>query len=468
MALALLVPAALYVGRGWWSQEGNKVGDGTVQAVLVMLFVLLLTVVLIRSLPQLLGGLSAGVRNMTAAPLWLRLATDSLRRHGRRTGATAASLSITLASLVGVYGAADSYRHSLEGWLDAAVTWDLLVSTGSRDGGASQPLPSAALAELAEVGGVVGVLPERTVTVSAGGRSVELVAYDAGAARPSRRLTSVATLPGIAATDRAVPAAGSRSLGAALAQDDAIAIAPGLAARLAVGIGDDLTLTTPSGTRSFEVVALVEDRAARAPGAYLDLAVYAAAFDDDKIDDVGILLAATTDPTGVIPELVEALQHALGQRYPVQVVSAAAFRQEVIEGVTATFAVVRTLVLLAVLVALAGLLNAVLIGYWQFRQQFGLLRALGAPAVMLVRTLATEALVMTTAGAASGVLLGTLLSVALLRGLEPAMGPLLTWSPPLDAYLTVALLLLLAGLLGGPLLLGRARATPVAAAMRGE
>lgn len=474
VALLVAAPTALTIWR-WMQLDAGQTSAGTVQATVVMLSMLLLSVALLRSLPVMFGSLSDGVRALATAPLWLRLATDSLRRHARRTGATAVSLSITLASLIGVYGAADSYRYSLEAWLDAAVTWDLLVTSGPQSGVAVQPLPGSAVDRLAKVPGVTAVLPERAVTVSAGGRAVELVAFDATADRPSRRLRAVEVAPGVASPDNdniassagAGPASGE-SLTEALVDDGGIALSLALAARLGVSSGDEVSLATPTGNRSFSVLALVEDRAAEAPGAYLHSAVYARAFGDTMVDEIGVRLAADATAARTIAAMANALYGLLGERYPVQVVSAAAFRQEVLDGVGAAFAVVRALVLLAVMVAVAGLLNAMLIGFWQLRQQFSLLRALGAPAMMLVRTLATEALLTTLAGAAAGVLLGTLLSVALLRGLEPATGPLLTWSPPLEAYLTVAQLLLLAGLLGGSLLLARARSTPVAAVARGD
>ena len=108
------------------------------------------------------------------------------------------------------------------------------------------------------------------------------------------------------------------------------------------------------------------------------------------------------------------------------------------------------------------------LGFWQLRHQFGLLRALGAPVRVLARTLAAEAALTTVAGGGAGVLLGTLLSVALLRGLDSSAGPLLVWSPPLQAYVTVATLLAVFALAAGSLLDARARTTPVQAVVRGE
>ena len=115
-----------------------------------------------------------------------------------------------LASLVGVYGAAESYQRSLHTWLDAAVTWDLLVTGGPRADAAVRPLPATAVAELAAVPGVLDVLPERAVTVAAGGRAVQLLAFDVDATRPSRRLRTVSTAASLTAQLAEQPARGRR------------------------------------------------------------------------------------------------------------------------------------------------------------------------------------------------------------------------------------------------------------------
>lgn len=454
--LVLLLATVLVTFRsGWWTGDAGLHAAGSQQTMLLLLLVPATSVALAASLPGLFGGLSEGVRSLAAPPLWLRLATDNLRRHARRTGATAASLSITLASMVGVYGAADSYHRSLGEWLDASVNWDLLVTSGSQNGSLTQPLPASSLLQLAAVPGVLELLPERSVTVSAGGRAVELVAFDSAVEAASRRL-------------RVVEALDDSAILRALRTEEGIALSLAVAARFEVGQGDRLALSTPSGERSFPVVALVEDAAAESTGAYMDRAVYAEAFGDPLVDEIGVLLEPGAEATTRIPLLAAAVRAQFGGRYPVQVIGAGAYRQEVLDGLTAVFAVIRALVMLAVVVALAGLLNAILIGLWQLRKQFALLRALGAPTAMMMRTIATEALLTTVAGAATGLLLGTILSVAVLRGLTPAAGPLPTWTPPFAAYLNALLMLLAAVVCGASLVVGRGRVRRSAAPVRAD
>ena len=469
--------------------------DGQGQALGMALLVLALGVAAVRSFPLLVSRLGAGVRHLSAPPLWLRLAADSLRRHGRRSGATAVSLMITVTGLVGVYGAAHSYSSSLAAWLDASVSWDLLVSAGPPGAGSASPLPAVTAQVVAAVPGVASALPERTVTLSSSGRAVPALAFDAAAAVPSRLLRV-----------EELAAGKTGSVAQALLQDETVALSTALAARLGVTAGQRLPLATAAGTVQFLVVAVVEDPTADGAGtdaaaAYIDIGRFARAWSDEAVDEVVVRLDQGVDPGraagavavairawlsgGADPRLAPTLDpgdvaaatvagsdgDAAGEQppgVPVQVVQAAAYREEVLDGVRDVFLVIRTLVLLGVVVALAGLLNAILVGFWQLRQQFALLKALGAPVNLLTSTLAAEAALTTVAGGGAGVLLGTLLSLALLRGMDSYAGPLLVWSLPLQAYVIVATLLAVAAVVASALLDNSARATPVQAVVRGE
>jgi putative ABC transport system permease protein len=464
----------------------------------VTVLVLALGWAAIRSFPLLLNQLGHGVRHLSSPPLWLRLAADSMRRHSRRSGATAISLMITVAGLVGVYGAADSYRSSLTDWLDATVSWDLKVSSGPLGAGPTTPLPAATTDVIASVAGVAAVLPERTVTVSSRGRAVPVVAFDASVEAPSRALRPESLAPGWPS-----------GVAGALEAPETVALSTALAARLGVSAGERLPLTTAVGETEFLVVAVVEEPAVdgastHAAAAYVDIGRFAESWNDGSVDEIGVRLDEGVDPGRAAMAVTAAVRSALGhartargapaldpghvgdaaaalpveahaavvedltQSLPVQVVQATAYREEVLEEVRDTFLVIRTLVLVALLVALAGLLNAILIGFWQLRHQLGLLRALGAPVRLLARTLAAEAALTTIAGGGAGVLLGTLLSIALLRGMDSTAGPLLVWSPPVQAYVTVATLLAVASIVAGSVLDNRARATQVQAVVRGE
>ncbi|HLU81991.1 MAG TPA: ABC transporter permease [Trueperaceae bacterium] len=472
--------------------ETASLTDGQGQALGMTLLVLALGVAAVRSFPLLVNRIGAGVRHLSAPPLWLRLATDSMRRHSRRSGATAISLMITVTGLVGVYGAADSYSSSLTGWLDASVSWDLMVSAGPPGAGPTSPLPAVTSQVVAAVPGVSSALPERTVTVSSHGRAVPLMAFDAAAAVPSRTLRVEEMAPGLVG-----------GVAEALLETKTVALSTALAARLGVAAGERVPLSTVSGDVEFLVVAVVEDPAADGAGtdaaaAYIDIGRFASAWSDTAVDEIVVRLDPQVDldrasgavavairtwlagsTSGVAPVLDPGIGTTRPSQggasaadappsVPVQVVQAAAYREEVLDEMRDVFFVIRTLALLGVVVALAGLLNAILVGFWQLRQQLGLLKALGAPIELLTRTLAAEAALTTMAGGGAGVLLGTLLSLALLRGMDSYAGPLLVWSPPLQAYVVVATLLAVVAVVAASLLDNHARATPVQAVVRGE
>ena len=133
-------------------------------------------------------------------------------------------------------------------------------------------------------------------------------------------------------------------------------------------------------------------------------------------------------------EVASALRERFIGRYPLQVVSAADFKQGVNRLLRDTFQLSQGLVLAAVLVACFGLLHAALIGAWQLRHQLAVLRALGAPAGLLARTLVAESWITGGLGIAAGAAMGTVVSVALFRSLQPLSSLELAWSWPLQGY----------------------------------
>jgi putative ABC transport system permease protein len=394
--------------------------------------VLTLVVMTAGALPLLLSGVSASIRALPESPLWLRLAGDSLRQHRRRTGAVAASLMITLTILVGVFGMARSYRGSVAAWVDTMVGWDLMVSSGDPASRQAVSLSPALRYRLEEVPGVALASPERFASVRYGNRALPLYAYRFGEQPRLRRFASLSGASGAA-------------LAEALSGRRAVAISASLAPRLGLGVGDSLALTTPDGTLHYAIVAVVQDPGAASGSVYMDREVYVRDWSDRAVDGFALRLEPGSDPA----EVARAITERFLGRYPLDVVSAAAFKEDVLRTVRATFGLSQGLIGVALLVALFGLLNAAMIGAWQLRHQLGVLRALGAPAALLSRTLMAEAWLTSLLGAGSGLVLGTLLSVALLRGMEASGAPVLAWRWPVTVYLAIAGLVALASVAAG-------------------
>lgn len=376
-------------------------------------------------LPVLMATLGQSLHTLPSSPLWLRLAADSLRRHRRRTGAVAASLMITLAILVGVFGAVRSYRQGVAAWVDGMFGWDLRVSSAAQGLRAGVPLAEDLGPALETVPGVRNAMAERVVLAALGSRAVTLHAWD------PRRLDGLALEGGDGAPLRASLEGRSR-----------VAVTSELARARGLRTGSVVELGAPGGPLLFEVAAVVRDRAEVGGAVYLDRAVYAEGWRDRTVDSFAVRLEPDADPATV----AGAIERTFARRYPLQVDSAATFKEEVDRMVRETFGLSQGLVLTAVLVALFGLMNAGALGAWQMRSQMAVLRALGAPTGLLSRALLAEAWLTGAIGGLVGAVMGTLLSGVLLRAVQEASTLAIAWTWPHGAYLVAAAVALVGSL----------------------
>jgi putative ABC transport system permease protein len=418
-------------------------------SVLSLLLVLAVLLAAAAFLPSLISGLGAGLRTWGGSPLWLRLAADSLRQHRRRTGAVAASLMITLAILVGVFGMATSYRESVADWVDGMIGWDLMVSSSLDGLRSAVPLDEGVGSELEQLTGIDLASPERVVTVGYGSSAVSLYAFEMAEFRRMRSFTTLSGLDG-------------EALPAALAGQRRVAISAGLAPMLGLAVGDTLRLDTARGTVPFEVVAVVEDPGAASSAVYLDRSVYVSDWSDTSVDSFALLLSEGADADAVSARL----QAHFRERYPLQVVSALTFKRDINAMVIETFGLSQGMVLISVLVALFGLMNAGMIAVWQLRHQLAVMRALGAPGTLLSRTLLAEAWLTGALGGLFGLVLGTLLSTVLLRSVQATSSLTVAWSWPFGSYLVVAGVALLGSLIAASLPARAAERTSLAEALR--
>lgn len=379
------------------------------------------------ALRELLGRLAARLEGASERQVWLRLGGALLRRRRGQAATAAAALTLTLAGLVGIHGVADASRRSLASWLDAAVTWDLRVAAGPGASGAAVALPGEAAAQVAALPGVAAVTTERQLTVASGGRGITVIALGGSAPDLGQRLRVVQAAD-LGGSER--PAATAR-----------VAVSEQLAARLALSVGDRLPLTTHAGESDYTVVAVVDDSANRGEAAYVELDAYLAAWGDGGVDSITVRLTPGAEAASVARAVSESTGLARA-KVPLHVTLADAYREELLAGVSGVYAGVKLVVLLAVLVALVGVLGSSVSAAWQLEPETRLLRSLGAQRRLVAGVLGLALALTAGLGAAAGAGLGTLLSLRLSATMSGAAAPL-AWHWPLESYAVVALLLLL-------------------------
>lgn len=314
-----------------------------------------------------------------------RLAGEVARHNAHRTAVTAAALTIglTLVALVSTMAAATtaSMRQRFE------ASFPFAYSISGRDSGEGVPGEvAAALASRAEVAGVVGIRgPDRSTEATVDGQVVRVRGVD----------DAVAVLAPGAAVEGSLSdfGPGTAALGSALAED------------LAVRPGDTISVAFAEEERlELRVVALL-----------------------DAASPFGPVALSATDLARVAPDLPvstllvqqgsEAGDDALRRAVEEELAGYASLRatsaRERVEQWSEAIDELRTLLLvllgLSVLIAFFSLANTLSLSVLERVRESALLRALGLTRRQLRQMLAAESVIVSLAGAGTGILLGVLL-----------------------------------------------------------
>ncbi|MCB1826034.1 MAG: ABC transporter permease, partial [Candidatus Competibacteraceae bacterium] len=320
----------------------------------------------------------------TRLGLLARMANRDVARHLSRTGIAVAALMVAFSTTVGVGVMVDSFRSGVAIWIDDLLNADLYVASPAvEDGGdRSDVLVPAALAVLRDTPGVAAISTYRALKIELERRPVTLIAAElAPASQAGYRLTA-----GDADTTWRLFQTG-----------EAVLISEPLAYRRQLSAGDRITLSTAQGPHSFAIAGVFLDYGSEHGRILLHRAGYERYWHDPAVGSAAIFAAAGTDPT----TLRARLRERLGPIQPLLVRS-----NRDIQGITMdifdrTFTITNVLRLLAILVAVVGMLSALLALQLERAREFAVLRATGMTAGEIGRLVSLQTGFM---GAAAGLL----------------------------------------------------------------
>jgi putative ABC transport system permease protein len=330
------------------------------------------------------------------------IAAEQVARAPGRNAVTVSALMVGIAIMIGVGIMIQSFRQTVEAWIDQTVMADLVVATpgwltGEEGGMHAKRMPMAWAALAAAVPGVAAVDTYRDLTVEIEGRPVSLVSRDlrVHAAR-SRYLfvdgDSAELLP------RTVAARG-------------IVVSEVLAGRLGLREGSQLTLRTPAGDRSFPVIGLFYDYSTDGGKLVMDRSLYRTLWDDDTTTVIAVYVAPGAD-AGVVRQR---LADAMGRVGQTVVITNREIKREVLAIFDRTFTVTYALEFIAVAIALLGIVNTLLTSVLERQREMATLRAIGASAWQIRRLVLWEGLYLGLLGACLGVAGGVALSFLLIH-----------------------------------------------------
>ncbi len=328
-------------------------GFGGTLAVIVGFALLsaLILVLLMRLASPLLGRLFG---------LLGRMAPRNLENSLSRTAVSVAALMIAVSVTIGVSLMIDSFRHTVDLWLEATLQGDIYISAPTYTGTApSAPINPNIVDEAPTWPGVERVNLLRTTPIQSPDGPVEVYASNNNRLGQERMFLRTRAGPEQVWPDM---------------QAGGILVSEPLARRLGLlKPGSSLKLYTQKGWVDFPVAGVFYDYSSSQGTLLMALDVYRRNWNDTAVTSMDLRLKPGTDPD----QLTRQLQDSLSAQQRLLVRPNRVLRQEVLAIFDRTFAITAALRLLATVVAFIGILNTLLLLQMEKQRELGILRALG-------------------------------------------------------------------------------------------
>jgi putative ABC transport system permease protein len=404
---------ALFIGL--FSHASNRVAYVGVGAAVLFLGVAILGPLVSRPLSRVIG-----------VPLTWRgptgqLARNNAMRNPKRTAATAAALMVGVAVIALMSVIASSIKASVSAVVDANMRADFVISAGGQAGASTglSPTLQRQLSTLPQVASSTGV---RAGSVRIDGSTIIALATD------PRHVSDLFDIDLKQGDVTSMTATG-------------IAISQHVADSKHLVIGQPLKVQfTTTGTKTFTVQAIYGAR--QLAGDYvLPLAAAEQNFSQQLDFQVYVKLAA-----GVTPAAGRQAINAIVASYPTaKLMDRTEYKDQQVGQINQMLNLVYGLLGLALLIALIGIANTLVLSIYERTRELGLLRAVGMTRPQLRSTVRSESMIIALLGAAQGLVVGTLFGWAIVTALKSS--GVTRMSVPIGQLLIVALLAAVAGIL---------------------
>lgn len=353
---------------------------------LAVLAVLLLTPTLAQWVARALRPLLRWLR-----PVEGTLAADSLLQAPRRTSGAVAALMLSLALVVALGGLTRASYDSIFNWLGVALNPDLFVSPSPSLTARSFRFPGSMADQLRAIPGVGEVQAVRAARIQILGAPVIFVATDI------RALVKRATLP---------PTAGDpKTMYRLAAEGKGILASDNFALLHGHKLGDVLDIPSPQGgLLHLPIVGIVVDYSDQQGSILMDRSVYQRYWNDSTVNVFRIYLARGATEGEVKRRILE----RFGAERRLFVLTNRDVRQYVVRLTDQWFGITYVQIAVAVLVALLGIVNTLIVSITDRRRELGVLQAVGGLRNQIRGTIWLEALTIGAVGLILGLAFGAL------------------------------------------------------------
>jgi putative ABC transport system permease protein len=360
---------------------------------------------------------------------------------------------VGLAMLVSVSTMIQSFRRTVEVWIQQTIRADLYLSRATRlIKGADTRLPASMLEEVRRIPGVAEVDGFRGLRVDDG--------------HGGRFLLGAGDFDVMARRGRLLFRRGDSATILQQAKDRGrVIVSETFAERYWLKEGDEVTLHPSGQTVRLRIAGVYYDYTTEGGLAVMDRALFQRLWRDPWLNSLVIYLLPGGDPLAVRQEILRRL--STGD--DLVVFSNRELKARILEIFDQTFAITYALEVVALVVAALGILNTLIASVLERTREIGILRSVGFTRGSVQRTILCEAAFMGTLANLLGALSGLALSLILIYVInKQSFGWTIQFTFPARLIVEYAVLTLLASVAAGCFPAWRASRLPIAEAVRYE
>lgn len=362
-----------------------------------------------------------------------QIANESLIRDINRASATTAALMIAIGMAVSSAVFITSFRDSTLKWIDQSVPADIFVTSAARFSGVkNNPMSADLLPFFMEIDGVESVDMIRIADLHFRDLPIKLLSLDWNVYKEHAQSTYVD-----GSFEMADPLLGAGS---------GVLIGENLARRCGLSAGDTVELLTPAGTRTYRVGGVIIDYTSDQGIIVMDRTAYIHAFGDTMVDTYELYL----EPNGDLETIRSEIIKTYGATYDLFVLSNAEFKGELKALLNQIFAVLDALELVALIIALLGVINTMLASVLDRVREIGVLRAIGTLRKQVRKMVVYEAMILGFASNLMGIVSGLVGGLVMLYSINTVQtGWVFPFSMPTIPIIQVFFLILVVAALAG-------------------
>ncbi|HSF09889.1 MAG TPA: FtsX-like permease family protein, partial [Nitrospirales bacterium] len=353
-----------------------------------------------------------------------------------RTSVTMAAIVVGLAIMVGVGIMIQSFRNTVDIWIEQTMLADIIVAPvswlGEQEIESDKPsLPLALVRTVMMVPGVEAVDPYMETMGEVAGESVSLVARDMALHAARSQYLFVA--------------GDSTLILRETIEGEGVIVSEVLAGRLGLAVGSHIEVKTPSGQQAFPVKGIFYDYATDGGKVVMDDQLFRRYWGESDATVFAVYLKAGQSLPVVRHEIEQVLKNDL----PIVTISNGELKTEILEIFDRTFRVTYVLELITLSVAVLGIINTLMTAITERRRELATLRALGMSRPQIQGLIFWESCYVAGLGAGLGILVGLALSVLLINVInKQSFGWTIQFTLPWETLGMAVLVALLAAMLG--------------------